>query len=130
MQIKFKKTCLLTTIVVYCASFLLQSNFGLFEILAKDDSIPRVNVVAILVDNSIYDWIESNLKWYASDYVQGKLSDTKALVIPLNLSTISAYDIHRMMENIYFDWLENVNSSLIWLIMVWNIPLPVVNQAW
>ena len=48
--------------------------------------------------------------------------------MPLDLSKISAYDIHRMMENIYFDWLENVNSSLIWLIMVWDIPLPVVNQ--
>ncbi len=58
------------------------------------------------------------------------MSDTKALVMPLDLSKISAYDIHRMMENIYFDWLENVNSSLIGLIMVWDIPLPIVNQDW
>ena len=83
-----------------------------------------------MVDDKIYDHISSWLKWYATDYVQKQLSDTKALVMPLNLSKISAYDIHRMMENIYFDWLEDVNSSLIWLIMFWDIPFPVVNQNW
>jgi hypothetical protein len=113
MQLKFKKICLLSTIIVYCASFLLQSNFVLFETRAKETNIPRVNVVAILVDNKIYDGISDNLKWYASNYVQNKLSDTKALVMPLDLTNIHAYDIYRMMENIYFDGLKDVNSSLI-----------------
>ena len=128
MQLKFKKICLLSTIIVYCASFLLQSNFVLFQTWAQEKNIPRVNVVAILVDDKIYSWIESWLKWYASNYVQWKLPDTKALVMPINLDKIKAYDIYRMMENIYFDGLENVNSSLIGLIMFGSIPLPVVNQ--
>jgi hypothetical protein len=42
------------------------------------------------------------VKSYAT-YVQSRLSDTKALVIPINLENIHAYDIYRMMENIYFD---------------------------
>ena len=130
MQLKFKKVCLLSTIIVYCASFLLQSNFVLFETWAKETNIPRVNIVAILVDNKIYDGISDNLKWYATNYVQNKLSDTKALVMPLDLTNIHAYDIYRMMENIYFDGLKDVNSSLIWLIMVGDVPLPVVNQDW
>ena len=130
MQLRFKKTILLSTIIVYCASFLLQSNFVFFQTWAAENNTPRVNIVAILVDDKIYDSISSWLKWYATDYVQKQLSDTKALVMPLNLSKISAYDIHRMMENIYFDWLEDVNSSLIWLIMFWDIPFPVVNQNW
>jgi hypothetical protein len=33
-----------------------------------------------------------------------------------------------MMENIYFDGLSGVNSSLIGLVMFGDIPLPVVNQ--
>jgi len=53
------------------------------------------------------------LQWYTTNYVQKQLSDTKALVMPLNLSQISAYDIYRMLENVYFDGLENVNSTLI-----------------
>jgi hypothetical protein len=34
-------------------------------------------------------------------------------VIPLDLADIHAYDIYRMMENIYFDGLKDVNSTLI-----------------
>jgi hypothetical protein len=103
MQLKFKKICLLGTIIVYCASFLLQSNLAFFQAWAKDSNTSRVNIVAILVDNSIYGSISTLVERYASNYVQQQLSDTKALVMPLNLSKISAYDIHRMMENIYFD---------------------------
>ena len=130
MQLKFKKICFLGTIFVYILSFFLESNFVFFQTLAKETNVPRVNIVAVLVDDKIYKWISSWLEWYTTNYVQQKLSDTKALVIPLNLENIHAYDIYRMMENIYFDGLKDVNSSLIWLIMFWDIPLPVVSQDW
>jgi hypothetical protein len=55
MQLKFKKICLLTTIFVYCLSFLLQSNFAFFQAWAKEDKTSRVNIVTILVDKNIYD---------------------------------------------------------------------------
>ena len=128
MQLKWKKIWVLSTIFVYCASFLIQSNLMLFETWAQEKNTPRVNIVAVLVDNSIYANIAWSLSWYTSEYIQKKLSDTKALIMPIDVSNLSAYDIYRMMENVYFDWLEKVNSSLIGLIMVWNIPLPVVNQ--
>ena len=128
MQLKWKKFLILGTIAVYCASFLIQSNFAFFQAWAKETNVPRVNIVAVLVDDKIYDWIAWWLTRYASEYIQWKLVDTKALVLPLNLKNIKAYDIYRMMENIYFDWLQNVNSSLIGLVMIWDIPLPVVNQ--
>ena len=123
MRLKSKKICLISTIIVYCASFLIQSNLLFFETWAREVNVPHVNIVAILVDNKIYWWISSWLEWYASEYVQTHLSDTKALVIPLDLEEINAYDIYRMLENVYFDWLKDVNSTLIWLIMFWNIPL-------
>ena len=53
MQLKFKKICLLSTIIVYCASFLLQSNLALFETWAADSNVPRVNIVAVLVDDKL-----------------------------------------------------------------------------
>ena len=130
MQLKWKKIWILVTIVIYCASFLMQSNFVFFQTWAQEVNLPRVNIVAILVDDDIYWWISNWLRWYASQYVQWKLADTKALVMPIDLDNIKAYDIYRMMENIYFDWLKDTNSSLIGLVMFWNIPLPVVNQDW
>jgi hypothetical protein len=57
MQLKFKKICLLSTIIVYCASFLIQSNLPFFEVWAQETNIPRVNVVVVLVDNEIYGGI-------------------------------------------------------------------------
>ena len=129
MQLRFKKIWLFTTFFVYCASFFIQNNFLFFQTWAQEKNEPRVNIVAVLVDSKIYDSISWWLKSYTS-YVQQNLSDTKALVIPLDLTNIHAYDIHRMMENIYFDGLKDVNSSLIWLIMFGDIPLPVVNQDW
>jgi hypothetical protein len=54
MQLKFKKVCLLSTIIVYCASFLLQSNLAFFQTWAQESNAPRVNIVAILVDKGIY----------------------------------------------------------------------------
>ncbi len=130
MQLKFKKICLLSTIFVYCASFLLQSNFGLFQAFAQWEQ-SNINIVAILVDDRILGWISEDLRWYATDYIQGeKIPNSKALVIPLKVSNITAYDIYRMMENIYFDGLKDVPSTLVGLIMIWDIPLPVVNQNW
>ena len=129
MQLKFKKVCLLSTIIVYCASFLIQSNFSLFQAWAQEKNIPRVNLVVVLVDNKIYNGISSWLEGYAS-HIAKNVADSKTLIIPLDLENIHAYDIHRMMENIYFDWLTGVNSSLVWLVMFWDIPLPVVNQYW
>ena len=113
MQLKFKKICLLSTIIVYCASFLIQSNLGFFQAWAKEVNTPRVNIVAVLVDDKIYDAISGDLNWYATSYIQDKLTDTKALVMPLDLDKIDAYDIYRMMQNIYFDGLKDVNSQLI-----------------
>jgi hypothetical protein len=54
MQLKFKKVCLLTTVLIYVASFLIQSNFVFFQTRAKEMNIPRVNIVAVLVDSKIY----------------------------------------------------------------------------
>ena len=130
MQLRIKKVCLLSTIFVYCVSFLLQSNLWLFQAWAQWSPDP-INIVTILVDDRILNWINDDLKWYATEYIQReKIPNSKALVIPLDVAKISAYDIHRMMENIYFDGLKDVPSTLVGLIMFWDIPLPVVNQNW
>ena len=59
MQLKGKKICILSTIIVYLVSFLIQSNFSLFQTLAQENNISRVNIVAVLVDDQIYDSISS-----------------------------------------------------------------------
>jgi hypothetical protein len=125
---KGKKKLIIFTLIIYCLALLLQQFFSLFETRAKEKNIPHTNIVAVLVDDKIYSGIQNDLQRYTTQYIQQEIPDSKALVIPLNLTNIDAHQIYKMLENIYFDGLENVNSTLLGLILVGDIPLPVINQ--
>ena len=95
------------------------------------------NIVAILVNDKIYNKIEDDVKWYATEYIQWKsskkynsISNSKALVFPINADNFSTKNIAQLLENMYFDWIDWETSRLIWLVLIWDIPLPVVNQDW
>lgn len=88
------------------------------------------NIVAIFVDSSVYwdAWVKSRIDSYANNYIQQKISDSKALIVPINVSNFKSNDILRILENLYFEWESTKPSSLIWTILIWDIPLPVVNN--
>jgi hypothetical protein len=71
--------------------------------------------VAVIVDKKIYDnsSMETYLKRYATDYIQQKISDSKAIVLPINIDNFKAADIVKMLENMYFDGIKDVPSKLI-----------------
>jgi len=100
----------------------------LFETRATEKNVPRVDLVVVLVDDSIYSQIQSDLQRYTTNYIQKELPNSKALVLSLNLQEIDAFQIYKMMENIYFDGLTGVNSSLLGVILIGDIPFPVINQ--
>lgn len=83
--------------------------------------------MAILVDDKIYNQIEPELKRYATDYIQQKYANSKALVLKINTTEYSAPEIVKMLENLYFDGQKDTSSQLIGVILVGNIPFPVVN---
>jgi hypothetical protein len=95
---------------------------------AAEKNVPQVNIITILVDDSIYPSLQADIQWYATQYIQQEIPESKALVIPINLKNIDAPQIYKMMENIYFDGLEGVNSTLLGLILIGDIPLPVIQQ--
>jgi hypothetical protein len=125
---KGKKDLIIFTLVIYCLALMLQQFSSLFETRAREINIPRVNIVTVLVDDKIYPAIQGDLQRYATQYIQQEIPDSKALVISLNLDNIDAHQIYKMMENIYFDGIENTNSTLLGLVLVGDIPLPVINQ--
>ena len=59
MQFQRKKKSIITMVLVYFLSFFIQSNFTFFQALAQEKGAPRVNIVAILVDDKIYGSISS-----------------------------------------------------------------------
>lgn len=103
----------------------------------QENQTDHTNIIAILVDNQIYPSIKNDVQWYATKYIQwstnntnNAISNSKAIVFPINTSTFSAKNIVQMLENMYFDGIKDKSSNLAWVILIWDIPLPVVNQNW
>ncbi len=114
--------------------FLNLSSFTSQIAEAKPSTHPspdKVNIVAVLVDDSLYPKIKSEVSRYA-DYIQkwgnNAIANAKALVIPINIKEITAPDIVKILENLYFDGLKDQPSILKWVILVWDIPFPVVDD--
>lgn len=86
------------------------------------------NIVAVLVDKNIYQGIKSNLERYAVDYIQKKIDNSKAIVLPIDPSTLKAHEISQMLENMYFEGIKDESSKLVGAVLIGDIPLPVVEN--
>ena len=89
---------------VYCVSILSQLIIVLGSsntYAASAQSLTRV--IAVLVDQSIYTSYQTQIDRYASQYLQAQYSDSKALIIPIQSANFQAQDIHKMLQNLYFE---------------------------
>ncbi len=118
-------------ITIYILSYLLNTFFFInFNKTKAEDSLRSTNIVAILVDQNIYNNLSSDIQRYTKDYIQKEISNSKAVVLPINIQNFKAQDITKILENMYFDWLKNETSKLVWLILLWDVPLPVIKNQW
>lgn len=117
--------------------FYMWNNVYAASIWNNESQKDYTNIVAIIVNKKIYDnnKIRKDIEWYATEYIQWKwnkkytsVSNSKALVFPIDVDTFSTKNIAQLLENIYFDWIKWEPSKLVWLVLIWDIPLPVVNQ--
>ena len=101
----------------YNKPFWIQCNNSCTLILSRYDSAQASTVsqnnIDVYYSPDLVNWTFWGTTYWSRDLELNILANTKALVIPLDLKDIHAYDIYRMMENIYFDGLKNVNSQLI-----------------
>ncbi len=141
MRNKTKKIFIAIVLGVYLLTNFFQSAFfasnTVYAAWNSEDQIDYTNIVAIIVNDKIYDNIKDDVQRYATKYIQWDgnnkytaISNSKALVFPINVENFSAKNISQLLENIYFDWISWEPSRLIWVILIWDIPLPVVNQNW
>lgn len=119
------------TIAVYIFVMLFQSVpfINIFDSVYAEDASEKNNIALVFVDSKIYNDIKPELSWYAS-YIQQWNQNTKAVLFPIDASHISSHDIHRVIENLYFDWEKSKTSFLKTIVLIWDVPLPVVNKDW
>lgn len=96
--------------------------------VAASGSDNLTKIVAVIVDKDLYPSIQSDVERYTTSYIQARQADTKAIVLPINIKNISAPDIVKILENIYFDGIQDVPSKLAGIVLIGNIPLPVVQD--
>lgn len=57
----------------------------------------------MFVDKNIYQNIQANLNRYTTTYIQKKIANSKAVVFPIDTTTLKAHEISQMLENMYFE---------------------------
>ena len=103
----------------------------LWKLFASDGT--NYNLVSILVREDIYSSIENQIKRYATD-IQWVLENTKTIIIPVPINT-HPFNMASLNEKLYFEWYDWLSwqswkSKLIWTVIVWDLPLPVVENNW
>lgn len=125
---KIQKLTSITLIFFILCSFTFQIPIGqlLLSKSAYADDLTYDSLVSIIVTEDIYDEVKSNLNVYAQD-IQGYLPTTKTVIIPVP-ETATPHEIASINEKLYFEgyWQNKFQSKLIWTVLVWDIPLPVV----
>ena len=83
------------------------------------------NLVAILVEKEAYKKYKNLIEQYAID-VQNELD---AQVVQVEVSRdISPLDVYEGLASMYFSGLNNDGSKLIGMVLIGDVPIPVVNK--
>jgi len=124
-----KKLSIRIFIILYALSYFLQNSFFIdWKKVYAAETPSTTNIVAIFVDKNIYPDIKANLVRYTTKYLQKKIANSKAVVLPIDTTTLKAHEISQILENMYFEGLKDEGSKLVGTVLIWNIPLPVVEN--
>jgi len=127
-----KRRFVIFLLVIYTFSYILNSLFFVdWNNVFAEDPLANNNLVVVLVEDDLYDEIEDDVEWYAVEYIQKRVSNGRALVLPINTDSvdgIGAQDIVKILENLYFDGIQWHTSTLLWVVLLWDVPLPVVES--
>jgi len=128
MKIPWHKISIATFILIYIFSYILQNLFFVDWKVHAESTGSQTNLVAVIIDQDIYQSIKSDVQWYTTNYIQKQISNSKAILLPINVKNFKAPDIVKILENIYFDWIKGSSSKLLGLVLIGDIPLPVIKN--
>ncbi|EKE27248.1 MAG: hypothetical protein ACD_3C00233G0001 [uncultured bacterium (gcode 4)] len=86
----------------------------------------NIELISIIVHEDVYGSISSRIKRYAED-IQTKLNNTKALIYTVPRD-ITPQKIAALNEKLFYEWDWSGPSRLVWTVLVWDIPLPVIHN--
>ena len=126
----FQKTISSALLFFLFFSFTLRVPFlGLLPSGVSANQETFYSLVSIIVEDSIYPKVKSELERYATD-VQRTLENTRVVILPAPKDA-SAFQIASLNEWLYFEWYNSLQQSdfeskLVWTVLVWDLPTPFV----
>jgi len=117
-------------IIAYCLSLLLQFFYPIYsQRWRQEGQINQTSLVAVIVEETLYDRIRGQIDRYASHYIQYRLPHTRAIILPM-ASSVMAREVLGVIENLWTENTQNWSSRLDGIVLIGDIPLPVVNDDW
>lgn len=119
-------------LLIFSIFFLNTFHIQFFE-QTRAEETSNIELISIIVADNVYSSISLHLRRYAED-IQAKLNNTKALIYVVPVSNpdknknISPQKIAALNEKLFYEWIGNNTSRLIWTILVWDLPIPVVHD--
>lgn len=127
MSLKTKTAIGILLCVYFFSHSFTQWIFGFSSNVYAAEEIHE-NIIAVFVEKNIYDKHKENINWYAQEYLQSQSNNTKAILLPIDKNNFQAYDIWKILENLYQEGNQKNPSSLIGTILIGDIPLPVIRE--
>ena len=129
----WKKTKIIAIVVlaIFIVHQILSGNYWFFSNLIKktyaEEQLVKQNIVLVFVEKKLYDNLKDELVRYSRNYIQEKNPNTIALTLPIDKDT-TAIEILKIVQNLYFEGVKDQPSSLKGLVLVGDLPLPVIND--
>ena len=121
----------LLTLAIFVIHQFLGGGFWFFDNLIKktyaEEQLDKQDIVLVLVDNNLYGDLKEELTRYGVDYIQTQNPNTIALILPIDPKE-PAIEILKIIQNLYFAGIESQPSSLKGIVLIGELPLPVVND--
>jgi len=118
-------------LAIFVVHQFLSGNYWFFDNLIKktyaEEQLAKQNIVLVLVEKSLYQDLKKELSRYGTDYIQAQNPNTIALILPVEKEK-SAIDLLKIIQNLYFGGIEEQPSSLKGIVLIGNLPLPVIND--
>ncbi len=125
------KIVALLTLAIFVIHQFLGGGFWFFDDLIKktyaEEQLDKQDIVLVLVDNNLYGDLKEELTRYGVDYIQTQNPNTIALILPIDPKE-PAIEILKIIQNLYFAGIESQPSSLKGIVLIGELPLPVVND--
>ncbi len=118
-------------LAIFVVHQFLSGNYWLFDNLIKktyaEEQLAKQNIVLVLVEKGLYQDLKEELSRYGTEYIQAQNPNTIALILPVEKEK-SAIDLLKIIQNLYFGGIEEQPSSLKGIVLIGDLPLPVIND--